>query len=422
MNHSLTRATVFCCFLLCIGFTSGSLAQSPAAPGKVRVLVITGGHAFENEPFFAMFKENPDITVETVSHPRSDECLKAGLSGKYDVYVLYDFNQTLTEASRADFVERLKEGKGLLVLHHGIAAYPSWPEYWKIIGARYYLSKTNVNGFEKARSAFTHGVDIDVHIADPGHPVTRGLKDFVIHDETYRLFDVEPGNHVLLTTGNTNSNKQIGWAGHYEASRVVYLELGHDHFAYENPNYRQLVRQAIAWVAPAPAAVPQRQSPAADVSVSAANYDEGKVAAYTLPDALTLANGKRVPDSRTWIKQRRPELLSLFETEMYGHGPEKTPRIKYEVTSRDNTAFGGKATRKEVRIWLTGRKDGPWMDLLLYLPNSTRKPVPVILGLNFAGNHTVCADPGIKLSENWRSTGKDQGAVGNRAKIGRAHV
>ena len=44
-------------------------------------------------------------------------------------------------------------------------------------------------------------------------------------------------------------NKLIGWAKTYEAARVVYLQLGHDHFAYENPNYRQLLRQAIRWTA-----------------------------------------------------------------------------------------------------------------------------------------------------------------------------
>ena len=48
------------------------------------------------------------------------------------------------------------------------------------------------------------------------------------------------------------------------------------------------------------------------------NYDEAKVAPFTLPDPLVLANGKPVRDRQTWIKQRRPEILRMYETEIYG--------------------------------------------------------------------------------------------------------
>ncbi len=150
---------------------------------------------------------------------------------------------------------RLKEGKGLVVLHHAIATYPAWPEYWNIIGARYYLAATNINGVAKPRSAFKHDVDFKVHVADTRHPVTRGVKDFDIHDETYKWFDVAKECHPLLTTDEPESNKVIGWAKTYERARVVCIQLGHDHFAYENPNYQQLVRQAIRWTAQALARV-----------------------------------------------------------------------------------------------------------------------------------------------------------------------
>ena len=53
--------------------------------------------------------------------------------------------------------------------------------------------------------------------------------------------------------------------------------------------------------------------------------------------------------------------------------------------------FGGKATRKEVTIRFTSRTNAPELDLLIYLPNERSGPVPVFLGLNFDGNHTVTA-------------------------------
>ncbi len=75
------------------------------------------------------------------------------------------------------------------------------------------------------------------------------MKDFAIHDETYRLFDVAKDCHPILTTEDPESNHVVGWAKTYEKARVVYLQSGHDHLAYENPNFQQIVRQAIRWVA-----------------------------------------------------------------------------------------------------------------------------------------------------------------------------
>jgi len=52
-----------------------------------------------------------------------------------------------------------------------------------------------------------------------------------------------------------------------------------------------------------------------------ANEDESKIPPYTLPDPLVLADGRKVADARTWREKRRPELLRLFETHVYGRTP-----------------------------------------------------------------------------------------------------
>ena len=248
----LLRPLVLAVFVPFLLIMAAALAADSAGKpaGKIRVLVVTGGHEFEKEPFFKVFKDNPDITCKMVEHPDAHALLTAEAAKDWDVLVMYDFNHQISAEAQANFVARLKDGKGLVVLHHAIAAYPAWPEYWDIVGARYYLEPTNVAGVAKARSAWKHGVDFRIHIADPEHPVTRGLHDFAIHDETYKGFDVSPDCHPLLTTDEPESNHVIGWAKTYKGARVVYIESGHDHSAYENPNYQQLVRQAIQWVAP----------------------------------------------------------------------------------------------------------------------------------------------------------------------------
>ena len=235
--------------LICWPAALSNAADAAAAGNKIRVLVVTGGHDFEKPQFYKVFEDNPDITFKAVEHPNAHQFLKPDLAKDIDVYVCYDMYQPISDEAKADYLARLKEGKGLVVMHHAIASYQKWPEYSKIIGARYYLEKTVVDGVEKPRSVYKHDVKFKVHIEDLSHPVTRGVPDFDVHDETYKLFDVADTCHALLTTEEPLSNQVIGWAKTYEASRVVYVQLGHDHFAYENPNFRKIVAQAIRWTA-----------------------------------------------------------------------------------------------------------------------------------------------------------------------------
>ncbi|HEV8130135.1 MAG TPA: acetylxylan esterase [Acidobacteriota bacterium] len=132
------------------------------------------------------------------------------------------------------------------------------------------------------------------------------------------------------------------------------------------------------------------------------NYDEAKVGKYTLPDPLVLQNGERVRDAAAWNKHRRPEILKLFESNVYGRSPGRSKGITFEQFDLDKRALDGKAIRKQVTVYFTGKKkDGPKMDILLYLPAAARKPVPVFLVPSFSGNYRIHSDPGIKLGEEW---------------------
>ena len=115
------------------------------------------------------------------------------------------------------------------------------------------------------------------------------------------------------------------------------------------------------------------------------NYDEAKVAPYTLPDPLVLANGKPVRDRQTWIKERRPEILRMYETEIYGRLPAKTPAVKWEVTETDAHARDGAAVMKKITGTVGSGPDAPEIKLTLYTPATATKPVPVILLVNFGG-------------------------------------
>ncbi len=131
------------------------------------------------------------------------------------------------------------------------------------------------------------------------------------------------------------------------------------------------------------------------------NYDESKVGTYTLPDPLVMNNGQRVRSAKEWTTRRRPEILELFATNVYGHSPQAPKETKYEIFDVDEHALGGKAIRKQITVYLTTEKNGPKEDVLLYLPAGSKQPVPAILALNFMGNQAVIADPGVKLATIW---------------------
>ena len=180
------------------------------------------------------------------------------------------------------------------------------------------------------------------------------------------------------------------------------------------PVLAALFAAGAAFAQPQPPADPK---PVAGIPV---NYDEAKVGSYTLPDPLTLANGKPVRDAKTWNEKRRPEIVRLFEENQYGRAPGRPKDMSFEVFDKGTPAFDGKALRRQITIYFSGNKSGPKMDLLLYLPAAAQKPVPVLLNIGFSANSSTVDDPGVKPGEVW---GREKKRVPAPARgIGRLDV
>ncbi len=143
-------------------------------------------------------------------------------------------------------------------------------------------------------------------------------------------------------------------------------------------------------------------------------YDEAQVPDYQLPPLLRLSDGRAVTNPEQW-EARRTELLSLFETQVYGRSPGPADTLHFEVIADEPNALGGTAIRREVVVYFAEDQAQPSMTILLYLPNKTDGPVPLFLGLNFYGNHTIHPDPGITLSERWMMANEEYGIVDHRA-------
>jgi len=123
-----------------------------------------------------------------------------------------------------------------------------------------------------------------------------------------------------------------------------------------------------------------------------------------LPDPLRFRSGEAVLNARDW-RRRRTEILKTTATQMYGTVPV-VQGLRFTVLEQEGNAFSGLAVRRQVRLLFKDNSGRLSADLLLYIPRGVRRP-PVILGLNFWGNHTVCSDPGIQLSQRWVESGRN---------------
>ena len=232
--------------------------------------------------------------------------------------------------------------------------------------------------------------------------------------------------------------------GEYSYPAMIQARDGSVHVTYTWK--RQLIKHAVlpgSAVGQATAGTPQPAASQTNLGSDAngnplrralktghvSNYDESKVKPYVLPDPLVLADGRPVRDVKTWLAQRRPEIIRLYETEIYGRVPASAPKVAWEVVETDPAARDGAAVRKRVTGTVGTGANASRINVNLFTPAGAKGPVPIILLLNFGGGaKTPPQDPPVAadiLARGWgyatviyqdiqpdRNNTFDQGVIG----------
>ena len=253
----------------------------------LQVLVSVKGHPYERDAFFGMFESFEGIGHTGVEQPANQTLLSIDNSAPWDAMVFYDMPGmdfstqppgfvAPSEQFKANFLELLEAGKGMVFLHHAVASWPLWPEYGEIVGGRFFYAPFDCRGEPTLDSGYRHDVPHRITVQDPSHPVCAGVDtSFDVTDELY-LGKVFEDNVIPLlrsdygfvqenfysayhaVTGKMFCNEDwphppgsnlLGWVKHYKNSPIVYLQPGDGPSTYENPNYKRLVENAIRWVA-----------------------------------------------------------------------------------------------------------------------------------------------------------------------------
>jgi hypothetical protein len=209
---------------------------------KLKVAVIVEIHPYDVVKFQKMFEsfEDCECYVQPLDLFVRDDDNKA----EYDTVVYYNMNNPIPDkGSRlAAYLEDElgSAGQGVIILHHALLSYKRWAPFTKISGLS---DRGEGEGFK-----YTPNESVNAFISDASHPITSGVADFTLIDETYLLGEThEDGNHVLITTDNATSNKNLAWVRQYKGSRVFCFASGHDYNAYDNPGFRKIVHNAILW-------------------------------------------------------------------------------------------------------------------------------------------------------------------------------
>jgi type 1 glutamine amidotransferase len=270
------------------------------AEPDLRVLVVTGGHPFEMEPFLDVFRGVAGISWEHVQAPEARECFRGGKAGLWDAIVCYDMQgiefrkpePPRFEMPPADYasgiVQMLEAGQGIVFLHHAMSAWPAWPLWPRIVGGRWHYMPGELDGTQFPASGYTREVEHRISAVDPGHPICAGLEEgFSIVDEVYLNPVLTEIIHPILRTdypmdssafysgelaitGHMYSSDGwshppgtglVGWVKTAGQSPVAYLQPGHGPAAYANASFRTLMSNAIGWVASADAREWAKQNP-----------------------------------------------------------------------------------------------------------------------------------------------------------------
>ena len=253
MTKTLPKAWLACgaaTMVLLLGVGRGMAAEAALAAKAKKALIVTGedigAHRWrETAPAVKELLAKDarlEVTVVTDLKFLCSPELK-----QYDVVVLHFKNadaKTPGPAAHKNLAEYVRGGGGLVLLHFACGAFQEWPEFVQIAGRVW---------DPKLRGHDPYG-KFQVDIADPDHPIVKGLKPFETQDELYTCLDGQPPIKLLATAVSKVDQKTYPMAFVFECGkgRVFHCVLGHDLKAFAAPEVGELLRRGTSWAAVLP--------------------------------------------------------------------------------------------------------------------------------------------------------------------------
>lgn len=241
----------------------------PADLASPAILVFSKTNSFRHrEGIAGGTKALQDITAKHqwgMFHTENGAVFNKQDLARFDVVVFLNASgDILDEAQEQAFQSWLESGGGWLGMHAaGDSSHLEWQWYRdNLIGATFTAHILDPQ-FQRAT----------VVLENDQHPVLRGLPAIWEHEEEWYSWERSPraeGFTVLATLDESSyspvqkfmgeerdlsmGDHPVVWSNCIGVGRTVYAAMGHKAEAFEQPQVRQLIENALAWLVEAPAA------------------------------------------------------------------------------------------------------------------------------------------------------------------------
>ena len=224
------------------------------APGKTKVLIITGGTSHEFARFFGgTDRAALQAAGFSVNYTENSDQAAAELANADVALVSVNRRGFDTPAYRAALFAFARAGKGLVMIHSA-----SWFGSYRTVWPEIYA--TLVGGGARGHDA--PGAPFSVNAVKPEHPVMKGVPaSFEVVDELYYI-NAEgmnpPDTAPIEVLAQTSPSLQFKtphpavWVTSHPQARIVGISLGHDQRTHDHPAYQTLLLNATRWVARLP--------------------------------------------------------------------------------------------------------------------------------------------------------------------------
>ena len=225
-------------FLICVALAAvlaaGALGVA-ATKGKIKVMFLRGGGVHDWKNNTPILKAVMDQTNDfEVTFTENLDDLKERIKD-FDIIAVYTTGMELAKEQEEGLCDFIEKGGGFVGIHSASDSFKNADRYWEMVGGRF---------------AGHGGGKYTVYIYDHDHPITKGLKDFEIEDETYcHNYHRNAQMRSLTRMNRGNERQSMSWVSFYGRGRVFYTGNGHGRQAWSNPHFQQLVVRAMYWAA-----------------------------------------------------------------------------------------------------------------------------------------------------------------------------
>ncbi|MCH6257268.1 ThuA domain-containing protein [Puniceicoccaceae bacterium K14] len=210
----------------------------------LKVAIVTGDHPYEVVAFHRLIRSlaGMDVYIQNIDNFAHD--FEHGKLDFYDVFVFFNYHQDgPTDEDLKWFKGKPKSAlefaldskKGVVMWHHGMLAFPQWDR------------RKEMTGLNVQKMTVSFNETIPVEVLNSRHPITEGLSDWAMVDETYNMDGPSPDCDVLLRTTHPECVKELAWTRVVRGKRSFVFQSGHDGQTWSNENFQRVLHRGIQW-------------------------------------------------------------------------------------------------------------------------------------------------------------------------------